>query len=232
MAPWGAAAASPFAGLNAGSNAGKDEAGDEQDDEQDDEREDPPVEKDQDPDKDEESSEEGSEEDEVEESGDPDDDADKDEDADDEEDAEEEDDADEEEDDSSDSEEALPLTIETLTSIDWRKGDELPEEITKYDGKLVKISGYMATGTELDATEFELVPQNCECGKSKVNHFVKVIIEDGGAEFDPARVQFTGRLEIGEEEEDGFVTSLYRLTIESFDPEEPDADTAVRGPVF
>lgn len=223
VAPWGGIAPSPFGVTNAGQGEAEEDPVDE--------KKEPPVEKGEDPDDDEESSDDDADKDE-----DADEDADEQEDAEKKDDAEkddaEKDDADEEEDDSSDTEEAVPLTIETLTSIDWRKGDELPDEITKYDGKLVKISGYMATGTELDATEFELVPQNCECGKSKVNHFVKVIIEDGGAEFDPARVQFTGRLEIGEEEEDGFVTSLYRLTIESFDPEEPDADTAVRGPAF
>ncbi|MEZ6021291.1 MAG: hypothetical protein R3F17_14725 [Planctomycetota bacterium] len=121
----------------------------------------------------------------------------------------------------------MPLTIETLTSAEYRKGQDLPEEVMKFNGKRVRISGYMARGLDLGADTFELVPQDCECGRSKVNHFVKVIIESGaGAEFDPARVQFTGRLEIGEVEEDGFITSLYRLTIESFDPEEPDEDTS------
>ncbi|HPF14353.1 MAG: hypothetical protein H6830_01335 [Planctomycetes bacterium] len=122
----------------------------------------------------------------------------------------------------------IPLTIETLTSITWTKGKALPDEVMKFDGKLVRISGYISAGTQAGSAEFDLVPQNCECGRNKVSHFVQVTIEDGGAEFDPARVQFTGRLEIGEVEEDGFVTSLYRLKIETFDPVEPDDDTSVQ----
>ncbi len=114
-------------------------------------------------DEDSDSEESDSEESDSEESGEEADDDD--EDAEDEPEADDEDDK-EEEDDDSDSEEVLPLTIETLTSIDWRKGDELPEEITKYDGKLVKISGYMATGTELDASSTMMGRPDSRTGKN------------------------------------------------------------------
>jgi len=74
-----------------------------------------------------------------------------------------------------------------------------------------------------------LVPQSCECGRSKLHHFVHVSIGEGGATFDPGRRQFEGTLSIGEEEdEDGFVTSLYRLSVDTFDPQDPEDEG--RGP--
>jgi hypothetical protein len=61
-----------------------------------------------------------------------------------------------------------------------------------------------------------------------LHHFVHVSIDDGGAAFDPGRRQFEGTLSIGEEEdEDGFVTSLYRLSVDTFDPQEPEDKYAV-----
>ena len=131
---------------------------------------------------------------------------------------------DEEEDEDEDEEEATVLvTIEFLTTIEWRRGQDVPDEVMAFDGRRVKIAGYMAVGTLLGADTFELVPQSCECGRSKLNHFVHVEIGEGGASFDPGRRQFEGTLSIGEEEdEDGFVTSLYRLSVDTFDPQEPE----------
>ncbi|MFT5198775.1 MAG: hypothetical protein ACI87O_001434 [Planctomycetota bacterium] len=161
-------------------------------------------------------------------------DKDKDEDDEDDEDDDSDGEGDEEEDkdgeDGEDQEEASVLvTIEYLTSIEWRRGQEVPAEVMAFDGKLVKIAGYMATGTPVGSSTFELVPQSCECGRSKLHHFVHVSIGDGGASFDPGRRQFEGILSIGEEEdEDGFVTSLYRLSVETFDPQDPEDEG--RGP--
>ncbi len=141
------------------------------------------------------------------------------------------DEEDEEEEPEEEPEEASVLvTIEFLTSIEWRRGQDVPDEVMAFDGKRVKIAGYMATGTPMGSETFELVPQSCECGRSKLHHFVHVTIEDGsGATFDPGRRQFEGTLSIGEEEdEDGFVTSLYRLTVETFDPQDPEDEG--RGP--
>ncbi len=139
-------------------------------------------------------------------------------------DGEEEGDEDKEDGDEEEEEEASVLvTIEFLTSIEWRRGDDVPQEVMDFDGKRIKIAGYMAVGTPLGSETFELVPQSCECGRSKLHHFVHVSIGEGGATFDPGRRQFEGTLSIGEEEdEDGFVTSLYRLTVDTFDPQDPE----------
>ena len=40
------------------------------------------------------------------------------------------------------------ISLLKLTTIDYKRGQDLPEEIQALDGKLVKIEGYMALGTE------------------------------------------------------------------------------------
>ena len=40
--------------------------------------------------------------------------------------------------------EAIEISINEITSIDWRPGQELPDGITSLNGKTVSIEGYMA----------------------------------------------------------------------------------------
>ncbi len=112
-------------------------------------------------------------------------------------------------------EDPLEVSIEYITSIEYKQGKALPKDILDLDGKTVMITGYMAIGTLEGATVFELVPESCECGRSKVQHFIEVSIESGGVTYAPGRVDLTGVFSVGEVEEDGFVTSLYRLKIET-----------------
>lgn len=112
-------------------------------------------------------------------------------------------------------EDPLEVSIEYITSIDYKKGKALPKDILDLDGKTVMITGYMAIGTLEGATVFELVPESCECGRSKPQHFIEVTIESGGVTYAPGRIDLTGVFSVGEVEEDGFVTSLYRLKIET-----------------
>ena len=111
----------------------------------------------------------------------------------------------------------IEVSIQELTSVEYKRGEELPAEIRKLDGKKVTIDGYMALGTIEGVSKFELVPEPCECGRSKVQHFVDVTMEKGTVSYRPGRVQLVGTLEVGEVEEDGFVVSVYRLRIESID---------------
>ena len=111
----------------------------------------------------------------------------------------------------------LEVSLQELTSVDYKRGEKLPDEIAKLDGKKVTIEGYMALGTIEGVEKFELVPEPCECGRSKVQHFVDVTMEKGTTSYRPGRIQLVGTLEVGEVEEDGFVVSVYRLRIESID---------------
>ncbi len=111
---------------------------------------------------------------------------------------------------------AEDVEIEVLTGIEYRRGRALPSEVTELNGKEVRIEGYMALGTIEGATVFEFVPEECECGRSKVQHFIEVTLLNGVVTYEPGRIKLTGKLDIGEKEEDGFVVSLYRLEVEQY----------------
>ena len=113
---------------------------------------------------------------------------------------------------------ALEVSIQKLRDAKYERGKPLPEEIQELDGKTIEIEGYMAISTLEGVTTFELVPESCECGRSKVNHFVEVTITDGVTSYRPGRMTLRGKFSVGEVlDDDGFVQSVYRLSIESLD---------------
>ena len=58
---------------------------------------------------------------------------------------------------------------------------------------------------------FRLVTDSCGCtGKPQVSHYVKVTLSGIDSEFLTHIVELEGTLSVGEVEEDGFVTSIYR----------------------
>ena len=108
----------------------------------------------------------------------------------------------------------VEVSILRLKNARYRKGRPLPEWVEELNGKKISLWGYMAIGTLEGLSEFELVPESCECGKSKVNHFVQVSLDDDVTRFIPGRITLVGTFTCGEVEEDGFITSVYRLTTE------------------
>lgn len=108
----------------------------------------------------------------------------------------------------------IEVNIAWLTSLEYRPGMKLPEEILALDGKKIQLVGYMAIGTLEGSESFELVPESCECGRSKVQHFIDVTMTEDVSRFTPGRITLVGTFSVGEVKEDGFVTSLYRLEIE------------------
>ncbi|MGD2017485.1 MAG: hypothetical protein PVJ89_05180 [Planctomycetota bacterium] len=108
--------------------------------------------------------------------------------------------------------EIVEVSILRLKNARYRPGRPLPEWVQELDGKKISLWGYMAIGTLEGLTEFELVPESCECGKSKVNHFVQVTLNDDVTRFIPGRITLVGTFDCGEVEEDGFITSVYRLS--------------------
>lgn len=113
--------------------------------------------------------------------------------------------------------EAVVVSIEKLTSVEYKPGRDLPQDILDLDGKVVEIEGYMAIGTLEGVESFELVPEPCECGRSKVQHFIDVTLTEGLTTFKPGRIVLKGKFSVGEVREDGFVTSLYRLELTALD---------------
>ena len=110
------------------------------------------------------------------------------------------------------SNDVVEVSILRLKNARYRRGRPLPEWVQELDGKRISLWGYMAIGTLEGLSEFELVPESCECGKSKVNHFVQVSLDDDVTRFIPGRITLVGTFTCGEVEEDGFITSVYRLT--------------------
>lgn len=106
----------------------------------------------------------------------------------------------------------VEVSILKLRAARYRPGQPLPKWIADLDGKRVRIWGHMAIGTLEGLETFELVPESCECNRSKLNHFVDVTLTEGQTRFIPGRITLEGTFYAGEKEEDGFVTSLYRLT--------------------
>lgn len=109
----------------------------------------------------------------------------------------------------------IEVSILALKNIRYRRGRPLPKWVQELDGKRIRLWGYMAIGTLEGRQAFELVPESCECGRSKVNHFVDVTLTKGRTKFIPGRITLTGIFNASEEETDGFITSLYRLRVES-----------------
>lgn len=106
---------------------------------------------------------------------------------------------------------AATISLLQLRDARYRAGQPLEDWIVELDGKYVAIEGYMALGTLEGLTRFELVPEECECGGSKVNHFVEVTLTEDVTRYKAGRFYMRGVFSAGEVEEDGFVVSVYRL---------------------
>ena len=109
-------------------------------------------------------------------------------------------------------EEPVEVDILDLTSIRWEPGDPLPKEIEDLDGKRVVIRGYMHQSITDETSEFPLVSDACQCtGNLMPHHFVQVDLGPRETDPIPGSFEVIGTLSVGEVEEDGFVTSVYRL---------------------
>lgn len=117
------------------------------------------------------------------------------------------------------SDDAMEVSMQKLNNIEWEPGEDIPEEISAYDGQRISISGYMRNGTTEGQTWFDLIDDSCGCGTGKLQHFVRVTLKEGTTSFTPSELSLTGSFAVSEkEDEDGFVESLYRLEIQKLDP--------------
>jgi hypothetical protein len=114
--------------------------------------------------------------------------------------------------------EVLDLSLQKLADIEYEPGDDIDKEILAYNGRTIRITGYMRTGTTEGETWFDLTNDSCGCGTGKLQHFVRVTLEDDTTRFQPGELSLEGTFAVGEkEDEDGFVESIYRLTIQRLD---------------
>jgi hypothetical protein len=103
-----------------------------------------------------------------------------------------------------------------LGGFPYLEGTPLPAEVQALDGALVGIFGFMLTlGDSQRVTEFVLVESLWGCcfgAVPDVNQTLLVRLgPEESTEYSAAPVLVTGRLEVGERREAGFVTSLYRI---------------------
>ena len=106
---------------------------------------------------------------------------------------------------------ALPWTA--LTDIDYEEGDRVPESVLALDGEAIALSGFLLDGGY--AHEFLLVQSMWSCcfGDPPAIHEAVVVRVEGEADdawFD-ALVRVSGTLEVGEEWDDGYLLSIYRM---------------------
>jgi hypothetical protein len=109
------------------------------------------------------------------------------------------------------------VTWNQLGGFAYREGEPLPEELRALGGRKVGIPGFMLTLGDPEAVrEFILVESLWGCcfgSVPELNQTIVVRIKAGqSAEHTATPLLVTGVLEVGEEREGGFVTSVYRLT--------------------
>ena len=111
----------------------------------------------------------------------------------------------------------VELGFGILAGFDYEEGMELPEEVTKYDGKRVKVNGFMRRedGDDGPTEYFMLISDACGCdGMPMLNEVIFCEIADA-VEIAANTVTVTGTLYVGEEIDDGIVVSIYTLDAES-----------------
>ncbi len=105
---------------------------------------------------------------------------------------------------------------EILGGFEYEEGMMLPDSVQGLSKKKVGIAGYMMTLEEVeDIHEFLLVESLWSCCfgiPPEVHQVIVVTIpHERGVEFTTAPILILGELDVGEEVEDGFVTSVYRV---------------------
>lgn len=125
---------------------------------------------------------------------------------------------------------ALLGDFEYPVYVKLKEGEELPEilaEVRALDGKDVAITGYM-NPVRFDregVSEFLLVKDILGCcfgATPRMNHWIRVRMQEGDRAKFYAYDQLTvlGTLEVSEEIEDGYVMSIYRMTVHHLAHEE------------
>jgi hypothetical protein len=117
-------------------------------------------------------------------------------------------------------EKALEVDFSVLAGFQYKEGMTLPPEIQKLNGKLVRLVGFLRNEEQQnDCSEFWLVNQNCDCqGGPKMNEWVFCTMPEGKTiDLGDEPGVVIGRLQVGEQKEDEFVVSLYRLEVQKVD---------------
>ncbi|HMQ21167.1 MAG TPA: DUF3299 domain-containing protein [Planctomycetota bacterium] len=119
------------------------------------------------------------------------------------------------------SQDVVPVDFQTLAGFEWQEGQALPENVRRLSGKKIGIQGFVRSldGSDEQITAFWLIDQNCDCaGIPRMNEYIVCVMPEGRSFSNDGRpVRVTGKLEVGEVREGDYVTSIYRLSVESID---------------
>ena len=106
-------------------------------------------------------------------------------------------------------------TLKKWTYIE-KQNTPIPEFIRKLDGQNIEMTGYMMPLSDIkNIHSFILVPSLFGCCYGQppaVNHIVLVKMADGGSvKFFNETIVVRGQFHCGEQKQDGYLVSLYRL---------------------
>ena len=119
------------------------------------------------------------------------------------------------------------LTFDLLKSWRYVEGKTpIPDFIQALNGRNVEMIGYMMPLNEIDdIKEFLLVPSLWGCCYGQppsVSHIVAVKMLAGQtAKFNSGPIQIQGRFTVGETKQDGYLVSLYVLTVDKISRAKP-----------
>lgn len=110
------------------------------------------------------------------------------------------------------------LVWDELTDIDYEEGDALPEQVLSLNGERVAMAGFLV---EASYNELLLVQSVWSCcfGQPPAVHEAVVVLMENEPDDDwfDGIVRVVGTLEVGEEREDGYLLSVYRLRARQVD---------------
>lgn len=112
-------------------------------------------------------------------------------------------------------EDPVATSFSILAGFTYEEGRPLPDEVTALDEKVVTISGFMrreSPGGD-PVNQFLLVNDACGCeGTPMLNEIVFCALPEGVTmDVKAGIVTVTGKLYVGEVEEDGYVIMLYTM---------------------
>jgi len=110
--------------------------------------------------------------------------------------------------------EAEPLAFQALSAFDYKDKMKLPEDVARWNGKLVTATGFMnPTSQARNLTSFLLVKDRSSCcfGKRpQINHYIEVKLKPGAsADYSTYPVAIRGVLKVDDRWDGDWQLGLY-----------------------
>jgi hypothetical protein len=112
-------------------------------------------------------------------------------------------------------EEILDVEMTDFGSFEFIERKPLPESVLRWNGKLIRATGYMNPGRQVTGVkEFELVMNRDSCcygTRPKMNHFFQVILAGTQTTYTSDPVKVVGRFVVDEQWDGDWMLGLYWL---------------------